>query len=145
MTNLFIPGKPQATSPCVKHTCTLCCHDTNMPLTLADMERLTARGERLDAFSQPDEEDIGYIRLRNTEKGACTFLAPDGRCRVQADKPEGCRLYPFIYDMDRDRVLRDSFCPFNKEFDAPPGTEQKVRALVARLEAEARARVSAGR
>ena len=145
MTNLFLPGKPQATSPCVKHTCTLCCRDTNMPLTLADMERLTSRGERLEAFSQPDEEDQGYIRLVNTEKGECYFLAPDGRCRVQADKPEGCRLYPFIYDMDKDAVLRDSFCPFNREFEPPEGTERKVRDLVSRLEAEAAARVATGR
>jgi Fe-S-cluster containining protein len=140
VTNLFLPGKPQQASPCVSNSCTLCCHDTNMPLTLADIERLTARGERLSDFSEPDEEDEGYLRLANTDEGNCTFLLPDGRCRVQADKPEGCRLYPFIYDADHDAVIRDGICPFNRQFEPPPDVERRVRELIARLEREAAAR-----
>lgn len=139
MTNLFLPGKPQQASPCVRHACTICCFDTNMPLTLADLGRLTARGERIDDFSEPDEEE-GFLRLRNTEDGHCHFLLPDGRCRVQTDKPEGCRLYPFIYDGDNDTVIRDGICPFNREFEPPPAIEAKVRELIARLDVEAAGR-----
>lgn len=115
-----------------------------MPLTLADMERLTARGERLEDFSQPDEEDVGYVRLRNTDEGECHFLLADGRCRVQADKPEGCRLYPFIYNIDSDEVLRDSYCPFNRDFTPPPDVERRVRELISRLEHEAKGRAAVG-
>ena len=136
MTNLFKVGLPTAASPCTKHACTACCHDTNMPLTFLDIERLTSRGHALDAFSEPDEQE-GYLRLRNTPEGNCFFLAPDGRCSVQADKPEGCRLYPFIYDEDHDAVIRDGFCPFNREFAPPEGVERSVRELIQRLEAEA--------
>lgn len=136
MSNLFLPGPPRPASPCVKHACTACCKDTNMPLTFVDLERLTSLGHKLDDFSEPDEEE-GYLRLKNTPEGNCNFLAEDGRCKVQANKPEGCRLYPFIYDEDHDAVIRDGFCPFNREFAAPEGVERQVRELIQRLEAEA--------
>ncbi len=144
MTNLFLPGSPQGSSPCVHNACTACCRDTNMPLTLADIERLTARGHRLADFTVQDLQE-GYLRLANTKDGDCTFLARDGRCRVQADKPEGCRLYPFIYDEDNDKVIRDDFCPFNKQFDPPPGIERQVREVIGRMEAEAKARLASMR
>jgi uncharacterized protein len=144
VTNLFVPGAPQATSPCVHNVCTACCRDTNMPLTLGDVDRLTSRGHKLADFSVYDPAE-GYLRLRNTKDGDCTFLARDGRCRVQSDKPEGCRLYPFIYDEDNDKVIRDDFCPFNGEFEPPPGIDKKVREVIGRMEAEAKARLAAVR
>ena len=142
MTNLFVLGPPGPASPCVKNACTLCCHETNMPLTLADIERLTALGHRMQEFSEPDEDE-GYLRLHNTDEGACFFLAADGRCRVQESKPEGCRLYPFIYDEDEDKVIRDGICPYNEAFVPPADVERRVRELIGRLTHEARARHAA--
>jgi uncharacterized protein len=139
VTNLFVVGAPIPSNPCVRHACTLCCHDTNMPLSLADIERLTSLGHSLAAFAESDEEE-GYLRLHNTEEGACFFLDAAGRCSVQSSKPEGCRLYPFIFDEEDDRVIRDEICPFNREFDPPPEVESKVRELVSRLTREAAAR-----
>jgi hypothetical protein len=110
-----------------------------MPLTLADIERLTARGFAPADFAVKDDKE-GYLRLRNSEEGACFFLDPSGRCSVQGAKPEGCRLYPFIYDEDADRVIRDSICPFNRDFEPPPGVEATLRELIGRLEREAAAR-----
>lgn len=141
MTNLYVPGPPRSDIPCIRNTCTLCCRDTNMPLTLADIDRLTSLGYRADDFSEADEEE-GYLRLHNTEEGACFFLEESGRCRVQAEKPEGCRLYPFIFDEDDDRVIRDGICPFNREFEPTPDVEAKVRELIGRLEREAAARTA---
>ena len=143
MTNLFQIGPPRADSPCVKNACTFCCHETNMPLTLADLERLTALGYRRSEFSEPDEEE-GYLRLRNTQDGACFFLSPEGRCRVQAVKPEGCRLYPFIYDEDEDRTIRDGLCPYNESFEPPPDVDARLRELISRLAREAAGRPRAG-
>jgi Fe-S-cluster containining protein len=140
--NLFLPKAPGGASVCAKHACTFCCRDTNMPLTFLDLERLIALGHKPADFSEPDEQE-GYLRLRNTPEGNCTFLSKEGRCSVQADKPEGCRLYPFIYDEDNDAVIRDGLCPFNREFFAPPGVERNVRELIQRLEAEAQWRKAA--
>jgi Fe-S-cluster containining protein len=144
VTNLFQIGPPRADSPCVKNACTFCCHETNMPLTLADLERLTALGYRREAFSEPDEDE-GYLRLHNTDEGACYFLSPEGRCKVQGAKPEGCRFYPFIYDEDEDRVIRDGLCPYNESFVPPADVEARLRELIARLQREARTRAPVGR
>jgi Fe-S-cluster containining protein len=109
-----------------------------MPLTLSDIERITARGHRLAEFSV--EEGDGWVRLRNLPDHRCFFLATDGRCRINDVKPEGCRLYPFIIDEETGDVFRDDFCPHRDEFVPPPGVERQVKGLLARLEAEADAR-----
>lgn len=134
MTNLFVIGPPAA-SPCVRNACTACCRDTNMPLTLADIDRLTAAGHRLGEFSVAEAD--GWVRLRNLDDHRCFFLSAEGRCRVHDDKPEGCRLYPFILDEGSGRVFRDDFCPHRAQFRPPPGVEASVTELVGRLESEA--------
>ena len=143
MTNLYVLGPPRAEIPCVRNSCTVCCHDTNMPLTLADIERLTSLGYRLNEFSLQDAE--GYLRLRNRPDHACFFLDASGHCSIHAAKPEGCRVYPFIYDEDADKVIRDDVCPYAAQFVPPPETERKVRELVGRLEREADVRLKAER
>jgi Fe-S-cluster containining protein len=72
-------------------------------------------------------------------------LGEAGLCSIHDSKPEGCRLYPFILDKDTREVFRDSFCPFNAQFDPAPTTKEKVRELVGRLEREAGARLGAER
>lgn len=109
-----------------------------MPVTLADIERITARGFRLAEFTV-DEGD-GWLRLRNLEDHRCTFLTDGGRCRIHDVKPEGCRLYPFIYDESNGHVIRDDFCPHREEFTPPAGVRARVEELVRRLEGEAAAR-----
>ena len=138
MTNLFVMGSPRGQSPCVAHACTACCRDTNMPLSLADIERITALGHKLAEFS--DSGDDGWMRLHNLDDHRCFFLSEKGLCTIHDSKPEGCRLYPFILDQDTAEVFRDSFCPFNAQFDPAPTTKEKVRELVVRLEDEAAAR-----
>jgi hypothetical protein len=111
-----------------------------MPLTLADIERITSQGYGLAEFTVPSDD--GTLRLRNTDDGDCYFLDPSGRCSANAFKPEGCRLYPFIYDESARRVVRDDYCPFTREFEPPSDVEGKVRELVGRIETEARGRLS---
>jgi len=114
-----------------------------MPLTLADIERITSLGYRLTEFSVEGAD--GSIRLRNREDHACFFLDARGRCSIHAAKPEGCRVYPFILDEEADKVIRDDVCPYNEQFVAPADTERKVRELVARLEREADGRIHLSR
>ncbi len=107
-----------------------------MPLSLGDIGRLSALGHRQSDFAEePDEE--GYVRLHNKEEGSCFFLDEGGRCRVQEVKPEGCRLYPFIFDEAADKVVRDDVCPFNGDFSPPADVETRLRQLISRLETEA--------
>ncbi|MCX8205304.1 MAG: YkgJ family cysteine cluster protein [Candidatus Nezhaarchaeota archaeon] len=77
---------------CLK--CGACCINTEMPLTRGDARRLEGLGYRVEEFA---ELRRGLLRLRNVD-GHCFFYDPSSRrCKVYSHRPEGCRLYPFIY------------------------------------------------
>ncbi|HSN54590.1 MAG TPA: YkgJ family cysteine cluster protein [Candidatus Sulfomarinibacteraceae bacterium] len=107
-------------SPCRRHDCHACCVATRMTLTEADVERLRSAGYQDFARVNGD----GDLELVNRD-GRCVFLG-DGRCRVYRVRPEGCRLYPLVLDLGDDRVVRDRFCPYWREF---PVTAERVRRL----------------
>jgi Fe-S-cluster containining protein len=129
-------GMAEAPNPCREHGCYACCLDTRMTLTLADVARLEATGHT--GFC--GELDDGSWVLRNVD-GHCVFLVV-GRCSVYARRPEGCRLYPLVLDLDKDRVVRDDFCPFRREFRLTRRDKIMLRASVTREENEAEARRS---
>ena len=110
--------------PCAAHACSSCCHDTAMPLRAADVARLAALGHDPRRFAR---EDDGWLVLAN-EGGACVFLA-DGRCGVYADRPEGCRLYPLVYEEDVGPAM-DELCPWRDEFAPGPQERRRLDALV---------------
>lgn len=128
-------GMAGTTSPCLRHGCYECCLGTCMTLENADVERLAARGH--DRFCA--ERADGAVQLYN-RGGRCVFLGDDGRCRVYEDRPEGCRLYPLILDVVRNVVILHDDCPWATEFEVDPENERRLRASVAREEAEAAAR-----
>ena len=117
--------------PCHAHQCHVCCLNTRMTLTEADVQRLEGAGHR--DFCVLNEDHVP--QLYNVD-GSCIFLA-NGRCSVYELRPEGCRLYPLILDLDIDRVVRDDFCPFADEFDFASGDDELVRGSVADEEREA--------
>lgn len=121
-----------AGSPCLAHACRKCCFDTEMPLTEADARRLEGRGFGRDEFARTDD---GWLRLRN-RNGQCVFLGPAG-CTVHDDRPEGCRLYPLVWDADERRVVLDvETCPFTREFRITPTQRAAVESLVTELHRE---------
>jgi len=80
-----------------------------MPLTREDIERIARLGYSVEEFAVMGSDGVYY--LRNTG-GHCFFLDEDtGRCRIYPWRPEGCRLYPLVYDMDEGKVTVDSVCP----------------------------------
>jgi Fe-S-cluster containining protein len=117
--------------PCRRHSCTACCHDTEMTLTEADVARLEASGAT--DFMRVDHR--GDLVLVN-RSGRCVFLGDRG-CRVYFIRPEGCRLYPLIFDARSGRVVRDGFCPFADEFPISAADARAVRRSVEREETEA--------
>jgi len=122
------------TSPCIRHGCHACCLGTEMTLTEADVMRLEARGHT--AFTH--ELDTGDLALVNVD-GHCVFLC-HGRCSVYPDRPQGCRLYPLVLDLDLDRVVLDSFCPFSAELRWTDAEAEELRRSVACETREAAAR-----
>lgn len=113
------------TNPCLDHRCSACCHDTAMPLREADVARLRALGHDPARFARVDD---GWLVLRN-EGGACVFLR-DGQCTVYDVRPEGCRLYPLVYEEDTARGTLDELCPWRDEFAPGPAERRRLDALV---------------
>jgi Fe-S-cluster containining protein len=109
-----------------------------MPLTGADMRRLESAGHDMNRVAVLDDEWVPQLRMVD---GHCVFLDPLKGCTVHAVRPEGCRLYPLVWDRDVGRVVRDDvICPFRNEFPDDPEGERRVRETMATLSQEANVR-----
>lgn len=129
-------------SPCDAHGCAACCYDTEMPLTEEDAARLAALGHERAAFSRVGEDGILYLRTVDAAEGMpgkpCYFLK-EGRCSAYAERPQGCRVYPFVMTEDG-KLVRDEDCPFRREFPADPSAKRRIERIHATLLREARGR-----
>jgi Fe-S-cluster containining protein len=67
------------TNPCVRNACHICCLDTRMTLTEADVARLEAAGYE-DFYFVNDDHDLQLLNV----DGHCIFLV-EGRCSLPAD------------------------------------------------------------
>ena len=119
-------------SPCLEHGCVECCLETEMPLTRSDMRRITREGFRLSDFAVK----VGVEwRLRNSS-GRCFFLS-GGLCRIYSHRPEGCRLYPLVFNEDMGKLAMDNLCPHGREFEVDEEDTARLMRLIRRLEKEA--------
>ncbi len=111
-------------NPCLVHRCHACCLNTEMMLTNDDVERIELLGFR-DFYEVRD----GFLIMKNIN-GRCFFLCEDGRCRIYRDRPEGCRTYPFVFDMSTGKVVRDVDCPYSSEFEEPDGVKELAERII---------------
>ena len=118
-------------SPCLRRGCVLCCVETEMPLTEEDIDRLEKLGFKRADFSV---EVGGETRLRNVSK-RCFFLQ-SGRCRIYGDRPEGCRIYPLVYDVDSYKFVFDPVCPNAAEYKVTREDKDRLKRLIKRLDRE---------
>jgi len=114
--------------PCVNHTCVQCCLETQMLLSPDDLRRIVRLGYDLDDFAV--QVDDGWS-LKNVS-GHCVFLAKDG-CTIYPNRPEGCQLYPLIYDETRHQAILDYLCPYSSEFRVTTGDLTTLKNLLVRL------------
>jgi len=92
--------------------CYECCLETEMPLPEKDITRIEKIGFQIDEFLVEKE---GFMVLRNID-GRCFFLN-DKRCSIYEDRPEGCRYYPLIYDLETDEFVIDDLCTHLHDFN----------------------------
>ncbi len=128
-------------SPCDAHGCALCCYDTEMPLTEEDATCLAALGHDREAFSRRGTDD-GVLYLRTVEPvegmpGRPCYFLKENRCAAYADRPAGCRIYPFVLTEDQ-RVVRDEDCPHAHEFPRDPAHKRRIQRIAATLGREAK-------
>jgi len=105
--------------------CGNCCRDLRVPLTDADLRRLTdATGlpaseivawlptDAVDLIGEPGslvllDHDAGLaLMVLAQREGACVFLGAHERCGVYDARPDNCRLYPFAASFGRRGGIR---------------------------------------
>jgi len=107
-----------------------------MPISYQDIERIKKLGFKTDFFVV---ENDGWLQLKN-EKGKCVFH--DGlTCSIYAHRPDGCKLYPVIYDKDKKCAVLDKDCPNTKKFQMKKSTIRQLKTIVSKLEYERSKRI----
>jgi Fe-S-cluster containining protein len=112
-----------------------------MLLSTDDIERLKRKGYDRDFFARLDSD--GYFILKNFG-GQCVFYDAEKRCcKVRANRPSGCRIYPVIYDEDKG-IIVDSICPAQSTITEKQKAKRgkKVLKLLEKIDAEAEKRRS---
>ncbi len=116
---------------CVKNKCIHCCIETRMPLSRLDIKRISKLDYWLEDFVIKTKE--GW-RLKN-RFGRCVFLL-EGGCKIYRHRPEGCMLYPLVYDENSGKIVLDNLCPYRCEFKVGKDDNQKLKSLLERLRKE---------
>jgi Fe-S-cluster containining protein len=116
---------------CLETKCMQCCVDTNMILSYRDIETIQKIGYDYHFFVS---EHNGWLQLQN-DKGRCVFHNGT-QCTIYDKRPEGCTLYPMVYDKDLKSAILDSECPQRHCFPLVKSTEQQLFDLIATLERE---------
>ena len=139
--NYWVKTEIEAEQDTLMHCfrCGLCCKETEMLLLEEDIERLERKGYPRNFFALLDKE--GYAKLRNVQ-GYCVFHdAKNHRCRVYADRPSGCRLYPVIF-VESIGIRVDNICRSKVTFNDTDVKRKgiKVLKLLERIDKEAKNR-----
>jgi Fe-S-cluster containining protein len=102
-----------------------------MLLSDNDINRIKKLGYTYDFFV---EKNKGWLQLKNKE-GLCVFH--NGiKCSIYKNRPEGCQLYPIIYDKDNNCVILDDECSHRTKFIITSSLRKKLYNLVSRVETE---------
>ena len=65
--------------------------------------------------------------------GRCVFLGDNG-CNIYSIRPEGCRLYPLVYNENNGKVFVHDLCPYGHEFKVSRDDIEKLYALIKELD-----------
>lgn len=116
---------------CLETKCIQCCLETNMLLSYRDIEIIEKLGHQKDFFVVEKE---GWLQLRN-HHGRCVFHNGN-KCTIYNHRPEGCSLYPIVYDKTNKQAILDDECPQKTLFSLPKTKQEQLRTLVRLLQKE---------
>lgn len=92
--------------------CGKCCMETEMILSEEDINLILK-----NSINSLEKEEFvflnvgGYYQLKNVDNH-CIFLDPVLKlCKIYKHRPQGCRFYPMIYDVEKKRCIIDKECP----------------------------------
>ena len=92
--------------------CFECCLETEMALSEKDITRIEDLGYEISDFL---EEKDGFMILKNID--GCCFFLKGKLCSIYDDRPQGCRFYPLIYDLEIDNFVIDNLCVHHEDFN----------------------------
>ena len=121
--------------------CGLCCEETEMLLTNADITALEKLGYPTRSFVHFNKK--GTAQLRNN-RGTCVFYNTEKRrCKVYRLRPIGCRIYPVIYS-EEVGIVWDDLCPEKSTFSEKEEERKgkQLLILLKTIDSEARRRIS---
>jgi len=83
-----------------------------MVLSNEDILRIKKLGYKIQEFALYED---GFYILKN-KNGYCVFLK-NGKCSIYKNRPEGCKYYPLIFDVESNSVIIDKDCPKKEKFN----------------------------
>lgn len=99
------------------YDCGKCCLETEMLLSKKDINLILERSSiyyRDIEFTKKTKE--GNFQLKNMN-GHCVFFdAVLKVCKIYEIRPQGCRFYPMIYEINNEKCIIDKDCPRYKLF-----------------------------
>ena len=102
-----------------------------MVLSDTDIDRIKSLGFSRDFFVDIHN---GWLQLKNRD-GRCVFH--NGiKCSIYDHRPEGCQLYPVIFDKDNNCAILDEECPYRTKFLITQILRKKLFLLVSRIESD---------
>jgi len=102
-----------------------------MPLSLHDISSIEDLGFNRVFFVKNNK---GWLQLKNKD-GRCIFH--DGKkCRIYDHRPEGCQIYPVIFDYETKKPVLDKDCPYNDVFEITDELRKTLHDLVSRIMTE---------
>ena len=116
---------------CSDFSCAKCCKDTKMILSSNDIQNIVECGYKKEDFCFTDDE--GYTRLKNIG-GNCFFLQ-DNKCIIYSSRPQGCKFYPIIFDLDKNKAVVDLECPLAESISSKTVTTftKDLRKLIRKI------------
>jgi len=99
------------------NNCGKCCLETEMLLSKKDINLISRRSSiynRRAEFVVRNED--GNFQLKNIN-GHCIFFDIVLKlCKIYEIRPQGCRFYPMIYEINNEKCIIDKDCPRSKLF-----------------------------
>ena len=99
-----------------------------MPLTSIDIKRISKLGYRRKDFIIRRKRER-YLKNLN---GKCFFLGDNG-CKIYSFRPDGCRLYPLVYNENTSQAVIHDFCQYGNMFKVSRDDIENLHSLIKKL------------
>ncbi|MFX1326628.1 MAG: YkgJ family cysteine cluster protein [Promethearchaeota archaeon] len=92
--------------------CGKCCLETEMILSEKDIELIkNTYPNKITKEDFISKNENKQLQLKNIE-GYCVFFDYSSKnCIIYKYRPQGCRFYPLIYDLKKEKCRLDEDCP----------------------------------